>query len=388
MISQFRVQNYKALRDVTLDLTPMHVLIGPNDSGKTSVLDCLWILSESARRPLEDVLPQPWRGKELVWGKSRKEVTFSIAPLHNESITYSLTCGFDKQGVRPRPAIREAGREAELSRSKASDSILEPRDLFSSPRGSWRKTIETVANALGKPYFCQWNPRMLALPSAFDKNRRFTLSRSGFGLPTCIDDILGDSRRNFDAIEDGLKFYFRDLEEIVLTQEEGYRQPPQSTDEKPGADGKSLAFRFKHLDGVVPAAHASDGLLLLLGYLTLLHMPKEMAPTLLLIEEPENAIHPKRLQDVIGMLRDLIKRHEGTQVIMTTHSPYLLDLFEPDEVTLCLKGEDGAVTAHRLSESEVVKQQIGIFTLGEIWGGEGEEELFEQSVASAENEQV
>ena len=41
MITRFRVQNYKALRDVTLDLTPMHVLIGPNDSGKTSVLEAL-----------------------------------------------------------------------------------------------------------------------------------------------------------------------------------------------------------------------------------------------------------------------------------------------------------------------------------------------------------
>jgi AAA15 family ATPase/GTPase len=39
MITRFRVRNYKALRDVTLDLTPIHVLIGPNDSGKTSILE-------------------------------------------------------------------------------------------------------------------------------------------------------------------------------------------------------------------------------------------------------------------------------------------------------------------------------------------------------------
>jgi AAA15 family ATPase/GTPase len=41
MIRTFRVQNYKALRDVTLELTPMHLLIGPNDSGKTSILEAL-----------------------------------------------------------------------------------------------------------------------------------------------------------------------------------------------------------------------------------------------------------------------------------------------------------------------------------------------------------
>ncbi|MHB1767925.1 MAG: AAA family ATPase [Phycisphaerae bacterium] len=41
MIMQFHVKNYKALRDVTLPLTQIHVLIGPNDSGKTSILEAL-----------------------------------------------------------------------------------------------------------------------------------------------------------------------------------------------------------------------------------------------------------------------------------------------------------------------------------------------------------
>ena len=44
MITRFQVQNYKALRDVTLDLTPMHVLIGPNDAGKTSILEAITAL--------------------------------------------------------------------------------------------------------------------------------------------------------------------------------------------------------------------------------------------------------------------------------------------------------------------------------------------------------
>ena len=41
MIEKVRIQNYKALRNVTLELTPIHVLIGPNDSGKTSILEAV-----------------------------------------------------------------------------------------------------------------------------------------------------------------------------------------------------------------------------------------------------------------------------------------------------------------------------------------------------------
>lgn len=47
MIKRLEVQNYKALRDITLDLTPIHVLIGPNDSGKTSALEAITALCRS-----------------------------------------------------------------------------------------------------------------------------------------------------------------------------------------------------------------------------------------------------------------------------------------------------------------------------------------------------
>ncbi len=51
MITRFQVQNYKALRDVILDLTPMHVLIGPNDAGKTSILEAITALCRSVDYP-------------------------------------------------------------------------------------------------------------------------------------------------------------------------------------------------------------------------------------------------------------------------------------------------------------------------------------------------
>ena len=117
----------------------------------------------------------------------------------------------------------------------------------------------------------------------------------------------------------------------------------------------------------------SDGVLLVLAYLTLLHLPNP--PRLLLVEEPENGIHPKRLQDVIAILKELVAQQSHTQVVMTTHSPYVLDMFSPSEVSLCRKEDDGSVSVHQLSESEVVRKQLDVFTLGEIWTAEGDEAL-------------
>ena len=123
----------------------------------------------------------------------------------------------------------------------------------------------------------------------------------------------------------------------------------------------------------LPAAQASDGMMLVLAYLAILFSPKP--PSLLLIEEPENGVHPRRLQEVLRILRELVSEQDRTQVVLTTHSPYVVDLFKPEEVTLCLKGADGAVTTYRLSDSKSVREQMDIFQLGEIWTAEGDEAL-------------
>ncbi|MDB5293217.1 MAG: recombination protein, partial [Phycisphaerales bacterium] len=98
-------------------------------------------------------------------------------------------------------------------------------------------------------------------------------------------------------------------------------------------------------------------------------------PRVILVEEPENGIHPKRLGEVLGILRDLIQGQSHTQIVLTTHSPYVLDLFSPEEVTLCRKDEDGAISVHRLSESAAVREQLSVFGLGEIWAASGDEVL-------------
>ena len=139
------------------------------------------------------------------------------------------------------------------------------------------------------------------------------------------------------------------------------------------ADGKGLYFKMQESGQLVPASQASDGTLLVLAYLSILYLPQP--PRLLLIEEPENGIHPKRLRDILEILRSLVHEQSHTQVVLTTHSPYVLDLFKPEEVTLCTKLDTGEIKTTRMSDSPAVLQQLGVFTLGEIWTSEGDAKI-------------
>ena len=69
----------------------------------------------------------------------------------------------------------------------------------------------------------------------------------------------------------------------------------------------------------VPASQVSDGILLILAYLALLHLPKP--PCVVLIKEPENGIHPKRLEDVLRLLRAIVSGEFSSQVVMTVTFP-------------------------------------------------------------------
>jgi len=139
------------------------------------------------------------------------------------------------------------------------------------------------------------------------------------------------------------------------------------------AAGKGLYFQLSKGGQLVPASQASDGTLLVLAYLAILYLPQP--PRVLLVEEPENGVHPKRLRDVLGVLKELVHEQSHTQVVLTTHSPYVVDLFSPEEVTLCTMQSNGEVKTTRLSESPTVRQQIDVFTLGEIWTSEGDTAL-------------
>jgi predicted ATPase len=103
---------------------------------------------------------------------------------------------------------------------------------------------------------------------------------------------------------------------------------------------------------------------------------------LLLVEEPENGIHPARLRDVLQIIRELAQEQQQTQIIMTSHSPYVVDLFKPEEVSLCHKAQSGEVNVHNLAESAKVRDQMKLFTLGEIWTGEGDDALAADTAGS------
>ncbi|MBM4028750.1 MAG: ATP-binding protein [Planctomycetes bacterium] len=246
-----------------------------------------------------------------------------------------------------------------------------------------------MKNKLDGVHYYRWDPRFLALPVAPDTKRSFRMESNGFGLALCLDNILGDDPMHFIQLQERFAKVFPHITSVRLSPErDAYRaavDDPERITILQKADGKGLYFKLRDTDQWVPASQVSDGVLLVLAYLAILYLPEEHRPRVLLVEEPENGIHPKRLRDVLTILRELVGEQSHTQVVLTTHSPYALDLFKPDEVTLCTMQDNGEVKTIRLSESPTVMNQTDVFTLGEIWTGEGDEAIAQAQEATEES---
>ncbi len=399
MITRLRIKNFKALRDVEVQLTPIHVLIGPNDSGKTSILDALAALCRSVDHDLAEAFSGSWKGTELA-SNGQHGVPVSIAAdFENSGITaYAIDIRFAGRGRRAE-VITETIKKGQMS---ASFNGPPAEDIFA---GSTRVRYEAEGPGWANPnsddfravrhllegvQYYRWDPRFLALPVALDTKRSFRMETNGFGLALCLDNILGDNPDRFIQLQKRLTEIFPHITSMKLSPESAYRagiDDPDRVTILQEADGKGLYFKLKIADQWVPASQVSDGVLLVLAYLAILYLPQEKRPRVLLVEEPENGIHPKRLRDVLTILRELVREQSHTQVVLTTHSPYALDLFSPEEVTLCTMQDNGEVKTTRLSESAAVRGESGVFTLGEIWTGLGDEKIAQSQETTKRGEQ-
>jgi energy-coupling factor transporter ATP-binding protein EcfA2 len=395
MITQFGVRNYKALRDVSIDLTPIHVLIGPNDAGKTSIMEAMAALVRSLDRPLVDAFRGRWSGTELVWHASVEPVVefcVDFETLDHTAGKYELALRFKHDGREVRP-VRECllfdGTDVLPEQEKSEGrptSLVYYRKLAeqSSNSDAIERHVRSLAEAIGGVQYYGWDPRLLALPvalpAATNKSGGPPMTFGGFGLVMCLDDILGYDRAAFVRLEDEYRRFFPHIRSIKLKRCPGYRWAADHDEYVNDAamlrdeGGKGIYFEME--GGYdLPARQVSDGMLVVLAYLALMHLPEPSRPRLLLLEEPENGIHHKRLKEIIAFLRHCSKDGHSTQVILSTHSPDVLDFFQPEEVTLCLRDGDGAIRTKRLSQSEIVQQRKDIFSLGEIWTAESDDVL-------------
>jgi predicted ATPase len=324
MLSRARVQGYKCLRDVTVELGRFNVLIGRNDSGKSAFLQAM------AEPSLALLRWHPTSPAEV----SRGDWTIA---LEGETGVFL----FDSAQYNKPRYQHPAGPEDTLnflSRRQAEIWFASHHELATTDPVS----LDPGHIALHSP----------AKDAAIDA---FVTSRGGGTAAHLAALALGD-RERFDAVEGALQEVTGGRVHRLVVKDVG---------------GSTYTLAFKLHDGTVVAAqHMSQGLLLYTGFLALVH--RATLPGVLLVEEPERGLHPQRLVEVISALRGLSER--GVQVLVTTHSPDVLGVCKASEILIFHRRQPQSPTEVQRLPEDV---QGASEPLGHVWSARGDEGLLE-----------
>ncbi len=337
-LTQLEIENYGCIKDLTLALTPLHALIGPNDSGKSTILRALRTLMQFGGGTFQDpngpnIRPFPPRVHPGQQPPGR------IDGYYGDGLGYGL-------------ATLETDIEERL--------IEAGRSFQRGGRGSWNMRgalgrpgsaiVDQLATRVRPARMVRLNPDAMRVPTGLiPTTNPLELEETGFGIGSVYDALVS---RDLDGFLTLRTEFLRHFESVAKL---GWVNVTVAS----GAVAKTLQIELR--DGsVVPAEAMSEGLLYYLGYAA---QPYLAPTTLLLVEEPENGLHPARVADVVHILREVSKT---TQVVLATHSPLVINELEGSEVSVITR-DDAGTHARLLSETYNYAERSRIYANGELW---------------------
>jgi predicted ATPase len=323
MIKSIHFQNFKALRDAMLPLGRFTLIVGPNGSGKSTVMQALRFAAK----------PRDYERNNLLTigldRSSEAEVKVSISwVLDGEEQTTESGISQGGSFEKPAPHLRRIFEESRTS----TWTLLRSFRVFSFDANAIATAVDTAPG-----------PR---------------LGPDGSDLAAVLDALRDTHPEKFEDLNSEFHRWLPEFDRILF--------------DIPDKGKKTFLVRTSIGHHRLPASDLSQGVLFALAFLALAYLPDP--PSIVGFEEPDRGIHPRLLMDIRDAMYRLAfpenygEKRQPVQVIATTHSPYLLDLYKehPEQIVIAHKDEQG-VHFERLSEKPHLNEILEGAPLGDIW---------------------
>lgn len=381
MIKQLRFKNWRSLREVVIDdLTPLTVLIGANSSGKTNIIDGLHFLRESHESSFLRAI-QSRGGDDRIHSagvdlEEPTEVEFTFQPRPNQLLTNSFSLKFNET---PIPDITELLQDADGKVWLKSERTgfrrhafqireqEELRDMSDDSLGDFQTTLYLFGNR--KEYeavyntfqFITWRWQIL-LENFFpplslrigESGDNAIIDKYADNVPAMLNFMRLVYPTQYKELQDDLQWLLGHVESLSTESDEHETRFLLRERIFAGKEAPTISAGTARLVAMLTAVYALD-------------MTREKMPGLVVIEEPDTALHPWLLQRFVEQLRTYAAREDHPrQFILTTHNPRLLDYFQPQEIRIVERGEDGYTQVRRIPD-HIKDIWLDEFGLGEVW---------------------
>jgi predicted ATPase len=418
-IEGIRIQNFRALKDVTLGklwnsqtadpLSPMTAVIGKNGVGKSTFFDAFGFLSDCLRSGVEEACDARGRG-----GFERIRSQGQTGPIEFEiyykedgnarPITYEVTINIDtagrpyvqKERLRQRRKNQSHGWPFSFLILNEGKGLAWKGDADVSHLGKEQENVDVISlfenledlntEESSKTEVVELSDKRklgIATLGSLKQHPRISAFRQfieGWYLSYFTPDAarslpLAGPQKHLNIHGDNLgnvvQFMEREhpkrFQTILNRIAEKIPGVEKITTEKTPDGRLLLRFNDKGFQDPFYSQQMSDGTLKVFAYLLMLEDPSP--PPFLCIEEPENGLYHKLLESLAREFREHATGLKGgSQVFLTTHQPYLVDALSPEEVWVLEKGSDGFSSIRRANEDPIVRNLVEQdIPLGGLW---------------------
>ncbi|HMJ74060.1 MAG TPA: ATP-binding protein [Solirubrobacterales bacterium] len=370
------IDSFKAYEDETVSLSPLTIVIGRNGAGKTSLLQAVEFLGALVRGTLGEHLEhRGWDYADLPHLRNdHKQFGFVAKVLINgELLEWELRLGARRRSGVARERIVSSDGQLLLDRQGRIMRRLDRRT------NEWESVTQTLTSSwlatVGREDADRF-PELLSLADwargilgylALDPSRLREPSRKTSQLGAHGEGLAGLLRTLKDAKDGSFERVFKAVRQrYPALREINVRQGSY------GWNRIEIGERWGREVVTLNARQVSDGLLRLLAVATLAEVPTP--PSIVMIDEVENGVHPHLLDGLMGLLQDLTR--SGIQVLATSHSPVALNYVESArQVLLARRIARGPARLTVVADTRGFEELGEHFDVGELWYNLGEQRL-------------
>lgn len=378
MITSLTIENFKAHRSTTIQLGRLTVLVGPNGSGKTSVLQALRCLGQLIAQPATSVFQGGYEPGAVLRKESNEPIAVRV---HGVSAGQPWSMSFEVAVAQPDVAGRRSWGIRYEGLAPDGRSILGDRSNLSLT--TQLKSPAVFLRPLAPASVFRFDPRQVAASSYSDDERPRVLP-DGTNTASVLAAIKLSDDERFEAIVSGLRKLVPAVGRVrirparVLRKTGDIDRPGDHVLKTHEVMGHQIVFDFEDAADVAAQA-VSEGTLVSLALLTVLH--SETRSDLVLLDDIEQALHPTAQIALMKQLAGILDLFPNLQIIATTHSPFVLDGVAPEQVLVFFRRENGEVVVRPLSDHPDAQKAKGTLSAGQIWTLDPESWVVSQEAA-------
>ncbi|RYU84430.1 AAA family ATPase [Hymenobacter persicinus] len=340
MLTTIRIQDFRSIRDTSVKLGKVSLFIGPNNSGKSNFMKGIALMAKCIQmHPSLALNPDVFASlvpRNLYIQNIQVPIRFVIETKQYVDKAISLIIGYDYDIVnegrvdfRQEIVVLNNAKEMHKFSGYVDQYYSDPDEDMYRPSDEVIGLKSEIFNLV----VYRIEPSSFALSVGLSHQER--LSSSGKNIVNFLYNLGQNHKSRYRQLE---KDFSKCVGSLVSI----------STPADPSEPGKLKLKFFDEDDISYWAEEVSEGVLYFLALLCIVHQPSP--PKLLLLEEPEKGIHPRRIKEVMNFIFDLARLRD-IQIVLTSHSPYVVDHFaDIPECISVFDRENGETVVHNAAD--------------------------------------